>query len=416
MRNPAAKMSAVFSSCAACHCTGKKQARNKWHGKNRCRNQNHSTRLPEDAPTIAKCVFCAPPACRQGLQKAWWRRWLQWVPWPSGFACCAEKVNSYNFLPQELEATDGNGCNAWVDNLDFFDKAKPKDEPQCIALYIRRQDGDLPKKNFMDLFHSQFNLNVLAKMVGEPAKKINGINAINASLAEVKVSSKTNQSVISSYNYSFENSSVNQFPTGWNGMKNITVQQYENKNWLAFIKDGYWYPQQFNKEISSNFNLSFDISWNKDIAYNSGLFTVSFSEIDYDNAGERYKMDENQNQYWSFYDSYVGKFNRVVLWFDPYANGGGTLTVYSYDKNESIVVNKRITLPNFYLTKNKHQIKIQRKGNALLVFINDNKEAELENVFLPSVKYNLYTFSRYKGNNSDNKNDVFYLANINTVY
>lgn len=53
---------------------------------------NHSTRLPEDAPTIAKCVFCAPPACRQGLQKAWWRRWLQWVPWPSGFVCCAEKM------------------------------------------------------------------------------------------------------------------------------------------------------------------------------------------------------------------------------------------------------------------------------------------------------------------------------------
>ena len=52
---------------------------------------------------------------------------------------------------------------------------------------------------------------------------------------------------------------------------------------------------------------------------------------------------------------------------------------------------------------------MQRKGNALLVFINDNKEAELENVFIPSVKYNLYTFSRYKGNNSDNKNDVFYL-------
>ena len=327
-----------------------------------------------------------------------------------------KKVNSYNFLPEELEATEGNGYNVWVDNLVFFDKTKSKDEPQCIALYIRRQDSDLPKKNFMDLFYSQFNLDVLAKMVGEPVKKLNGINAINASLAEVKASSKTNQSVISSYNYSFENSSVNKFPAGWNGMKNITVQQYENKNWLALTKDGYWYPQQFNKEISNNFNLSFDIIWNKDIAYNSGLFTVSFSEIPYDNAAERYKMDENQNQYWSFYDSYVGKFNRVVLWFDPYANSGGTLTVYSYDKNETVAVNKRINLPNFYLTKNKQQIKMQRKGNALLVFINDNKEAELENVFLPSVKYNLYTFSRYKGNNSDNKNDVFYLSNINTGY
>ncbi|MGF2412972.1 hypothetical protein [Ferruginibacter sp.] len=327
-----------------------------------------------------------------------------------------KKVNNYNFLPEELESAEGNGYNVWVDNLEFFDKAKPKDEPQCIALYIRRQDSDLPKKNFMDLFYSQFNLDVLAKMVGEPAKKINGINAINASLAEVKASSKTNQSVINTYNYNFENSSVNKFPAGWNGMKNITVQQYDNKNWLALTKDGYWYPQQFNKEISNSFTLSFDVSWNKDIAYNSGLFTVSFSEIPYDNAGERYKMDDNQNQYWSFYDSYVGKFNRVVLWFDPYANGGGTLTVYSYDKNETITVNKRISLPNFYLAKNYHQIKIGRKGNALVVLINDNKEAELENVFLPSVKYNLYTFSRYKGNNSDNKNDVFYIDNIKATY
>ena len=199
-------------------------------------------------------------------------------------------------------------------------------------------------------------------------------------------------------------------------MKNSTVQQFENKNWLAFTKDGYCYPQQFNKEIKDNFNLAFELAWNKDIAYNSGLFTVSFSEIPYDNAGERYKMDDNQNQYWSFYDSYVGKFNRVVLWFDPYANSGGTLEVYSYDKNETIGVRKRITLPEFYMAKNIHKLKIQRKENSLLVFINNKKEAEIENVFLPAVKYNLYAFSRYKGNNSDNKNDVFYLNNIQTNY
>lgn len=327
-----------------------------------------------------------------------------------------KKVNSYNFIPEELAAKDGDGYNVWVDNLNFFDKSKPGYIAQCIAMKIERQDEDLPKKNFMDVFHSQFNLDVLARLVGEPAKKPNGINNLNASSGDVKTTSKANQNNISSYNYSFNKSLLNQFPAGWNGMKNIAVQQFENKNWLALNKDGYWYPQQFNKEISSNFNLSFDVSWNKDIAYNSGLFTISLSEIPYDNVGERYKMDDNQNQYWSLYDSYVGKFNRVVLWFDPYANGGGTLTVYSYDKNETIGVNKRITLPNFYLTKNNHQIKIERKGNALLVFINNNKEAELENVFLPSVKYNLYTFSRYKGNNSDNKNDVFYLSNINTGY
>ena len=52
----------------------------------------------------------------------------------------------------------------------------------------------------------------------------------------------------------------------------------------------------------------------------------------------------------------------------------------------------------------------------MVVYITDKKEVEIENVFIPSVKYILYTFNRYKGNNSDNKNDVFYLENIKTNY
>ena len=309
-----------------------------------------------------------------------------------------------------------NKYPVWIEDIDFFDLKKSKDEPQCIFFSFRRQDDNLPKKNFMDLFFSQFNMDVLAKMVGEPIKKPNGINTINGSLGETKTTTKTNQSSINTNSYSFEKNSLSQFPAGWNGIKNISVQQYENKNWLALNKDGYWYPQQYNKEINNNFNLSFDLSWNKDIAYNSGLFTVSFSEIPYDNAAERYKMDDNQNQYWSFYDSYVGKFNRIMIWFDPYGNGGGSLEVYSYDKNETVTIRKRIILPDFYLTKNSHQLKIERKGNALVVFINNKKEAAIENVFIPSVKYNLYTFSRYKGNNSDNKKDVFYLGNLKVKY
>lgn len=304
----------------------------------------------------------------------------------------------------------------WIDDLNFYDLKLPKDRPQCIYMYARRDDDDLPKKNFMDLIFSQFNMSVLAKMVGEESQKNTGVNTMNASLGGVKSETKKNQNAVQPFSYSFEKAALNKFPEGWNGMKNITVQQYDNKNWLAFTKDGYWYPKQFNKEIRDNFTLSFDLSWNKDIAYNSGLFTVSFSEIPYDNAGEAYKMNYNQNQYWSFYDSYVGNFNRIMIWFDPYANGGGTLEVYSYDQNEKIGVRKRITLPDFYMAMNNHQLKIQRKGNALVVFINNKKQAEIDNVFIPSVKYNLFTFSRYKGNNSDNKNDVFYLNSINANY
>ncbi len=323
-------------------------------------------------------------------------------------------VNGYDFYPEKLQATSGNGYSVWVDNLNFFDKTKPTDAPQCIALYVRRQDGDLPKKNFVDLFHSKFNMDVLAAMVGEAPKKPGGINSINASVAEIKAATKTQQSNNTATVINFDNTAIGTFPNGWEGMKNISVQPFENKNWLALNKQGYWFPRQYNKEISNNFSLSFDVGWEKEIPYSSGLFTVTFSAIPYDNAAERYKMEDSLSKYWSLYDSYVGNFNRVMIWFDPYWNGGGTLEVYSYDQGERIIAKKRIMLPDFYMAKNNHKISIQRKGNALVVFIDDKKEAELENIFLPAAKYNLYSFSRYKG--SDDKNDVYYLNDIKTTY
>jgi len=59
------------------------------------------------------------------------------------------------------------------------------------------------------------------------------------------------------------------------------------------------------------------MQWNEDIAYNSGSFTVTLGDIAYDNIGERYRLDDNQEMFWSLYDGYVGNFNRVILWLDP---------------------------------------------------------------------------------------------------
>ncbi len=321
-----------------------------------------------------------------------------------------------NIITQLLNSNDTNGTYpVWMEDAGFFDQSKPKDQPQCIFLSIRRQDENIPKKNFMDLFFSGFNMDVLAKMTGEVPKKTNGVNTLTASQQDAKTVTGVNQTTVSSYTYNFNSNPLNQFPSGWQGMNNITIQPFENNHWLALTKDGYWYPKQFNKEIKDNFNLSFDLRWNKDIAYNSGSFTVTLCNLSYDNAAEMYKAEGNANMM-SLYDSYTGGFNRAVLWFDPYANNGGTLTVYSYARNESLVASKKIPLPDFYLTKNNQQIKLQRNGNALTVIINGKKEAELENVFIPAVQYNLYSFSRYKGNNSDNKNDVFYLNNITATY
>ncbi|MCX6316302.1 MAG: hypothetical protein NTW29_03370 [Bacteroidetes bacterium] len=326
------------------------------------------------------------------------------------------KVNAYEFSPDDLEATPGNGYNVWVDNLDYFDKTKPRDEAQCIAFYVIRQDDVLPKKNFMDIFFSQFNLDVLAKMTGESAKKPNGINSMDAALTANKETTNAAQAVTGPVRISFDQTTDGAFPTGWFGMKNIGVQSNGSNKWMAMTKDGYWYPRQYNKEIKNNFSLGFDLQWNSDIAYNSGSFTVTLGEIEYDKVSERYKLDDNQAMYWSLYDSYVGNFNRVVLWFDPYWNGGGTLTVYSYDNRENVKFSKRITLPDFYKEKNTHQLKIQRNGNGLVVTDNGKTIADLPGVFLPTATYNLYTFSRYKGNMSDNKNDVFLLKDIEAIY
>lgn len=309
--------------------------------------------------------------------------------------------------------TTENTYPVWIEDISFFDLSKPKDQPQCIYFSFRRDDDALPKKNFVDLLTSSFNLDVLAKMAGEITKKPGGINSINFSMNDAKTETKATQNTVASYNLSFDKSQVNQFPADWQGMKNITVQPFENKNWLALTKDGYWHPKQYNKEIKDNFNLSFDLRWNKEIPYNSGSFTVSFNSLGYDNTAEMYKPEGKAN-IMSLYDSYTGNFNRVVLWFDPYWNGGGTLTVYSYDKNESLKINKRIVLPDFYMAKNNHQVKIVRSGNSLQVNINNKQVAIIDNVFLPSVAYNLYTFSRYNG--SDDINDIFYLNNIKVAY
>jgi len=51
-----------------------------------------------------------------------------------------------------------------------------------------------------------------------------------------------------------------------------------------------------------------------------------------------------------------------------------------------------------------------------VVIDNGKTIADLRDVFLTTAHYNIYTFSRYKGEFSDNKNDVFYLGNIKTTY
>jgi hypothetical protein len=324
------------------------------------------------------------------------------------------KLNESVFEPETLNAPAGNGFYVWADNPAFFDPARPKDEPQCLSLYIRRQDAQKPKKDFMDLFYNQFNMDVLAKLTGEPAKKSGSANTLTASVHEMKTATSNAQQSLTKTIIQFDDLPSGEFPAGWEGEHNIFVKNVEGRNQLALDKKGYWYPRQYDQEIKDKFSLSFDLSWDKAMPYYNGLFTVSFGQVRYDNPSESYRTDLNPSSFWSLYDSYAGNFNRVVCWFDATGNNAGTLQVTSYQQNEAQVANKKITLPGFWGEKNTHTIKLERKGNNLMVFIDAKKEAEVENAFIPTAHYNLYMFSRYKG--SDDPKDVYYINQIKTVY
>ncbi len=325
-----------------------------------------------------------------------------------------KKINESLFEPESLNAPHGFGFHVWAENPAFFDPAKSKDEPQCLSLYIRRQDMQKPKKEFMDLFFNQFNLDVLAKLTGEPAKKPGSANTLTASAHDMKNTTSSAQQSLTKPVIRFDNSAPGDFPAGWEGDNNISVKQVDGKNQLALDKKGYWYPRQYNQEIKDQFSLSFDLSWDKAMPYYNGLFTVSFGQVLYDNPSEHYRTDLNPSSYWSLYDSYAGNFNRVVCWFDATGNNGGSLQVASYQQNEAQVANKKIPLPGFTPENNKHAVRLERTGNNLLVFINEKKEAEVENAFISGVRYNLYTFSRYKG--TEDPKDVYYLTQIKTAY
>jgi hypothetical protein len=268
---------------------------------------------------------------------------------------------------------------------------------------------------FIDRFEQAFNLDVLCKLTGEAIKNLGGLNTVTASLTTAKTETKTAQENKEPLIINFQNDAIGSFPAGWLGMKNISVQDYNNSKWLALSKAGYWYPKQFNKTIEDGFTLSFNIEWNKEISYYSGLFAVTLAEMQYDNVMQGFKTAGNESDYYSFYDSYVGDFNRIVLRFDPHFNSGGLLQVTVTDKRGIAKQDIKTPLPLFFTAKNKHTIQISRSGSKLMVRDNGSIVAEVDSVFTDTVRYNAYIFSRYRSANEE-ETDRYYLNNVQVNY
>lgn len=329
---------------------------------------------------------------------------------------CVESVNPFFFLPEKLEAPAETGYPVWVDDPGFFDKTKPRDQAQCLTLYIRRQDSDLPKKEFMDCFYKNFNLNVLYRHTGAVPPKTVAANTLSASFGESKPLTRSQPRSRILPITDFRQSVSGTFHPGWEGPAGVSIREFEKESWLALTQDGEWNPRQYNQEIRDSFTLSFQVRWNADISYNSGLLQICFSDLAYDQAQEKYMPFTNNPSDWGNYPGYGQSYSRVFIWFDPWWNGGGTITVYSYNKAGFLQFDKRITLPDFFREKNDHRLHISRKGNGLVVTDNGKLIADLPAVFLPSARYNFFTLGRYKGEFSDNKAEVFLLRGMEVNY
>ena len=95
------------------------------------------------------------------------------------------RVKQIRLQEKEISALINSNDNTntypvWIDDISFYSSNLPKEQPQCIYFWIRRQDNELPKKYFMDLLYNNFNMDILCKMVSEPVKNPNGINTMAA--------------------------------------------------------------------------------------------------------------------------------------------------------------------------------------------------------------------------------------------
>lgn len=315
----------------------------------------------------------------------------------------------------EVEKLDvKKGFHVWRVDPEFYDSTKPKDKAQFIFLKIRPQLGSVPKERYIKMFRERFNLNVPANMVGDKTSTGVQVNTIDIGNRE-KTETKMAQQAGGILTMNFEKDTPGSPPSQWRGMQNNLVANYKGNNWLAFTKPGYCYPRQHNRPIADGFELSFQLEWNKDISYYTGVFMVSFAGLPYDNALQGFRADNASMSMNSFYDGYVAGFGHMTLLFDPHFNSGGSLQVIVRDAQNKTLFDKKIILPEFFTEKNSHQLKITRKGNSLLVMDNGKQIADIPEAFASNLSYNAYVFSRYTSNN-DGPADAYFLNNVSVKY
>jgi hypothetical protein len=311
----------------------------------------------------------------------------------------------------ELDEKFSRGQYVMVENKDFFDKKLPKWQPQFILASMLRVDNSEAQIAFNNKFENEFDFNVLRKMVGmSPMAKavtISGMGGTVGSEPDKKTETPNVESANGvMFSEDFSNAALEQKPPRWTVSNDTaTVKNIEEQpgKWLALKKEGLFYPDFSLLVLPSKFTLEFDVSWNKNISYNSPNFVFHIGEAPYDNTLKSYDKEQiNQSM----------EMNRIELWLDPHWNSAGRYGFTRYNNRGGYIKEISDKTSAFYKQDNRVRVKIVRDGARMTVYLNDKTTLQDPKIALDeNIRWNFFGFGLWGGGNADAM-DEFYLSNI----
>ena len=198
----------------------------------------------------------------------------------------------------------------------------------------------------------------------------------------------------------FSNTSVGDFPTGWNTNSSGEVVSLDGSSdkWLFMSKDGFFLPEFINN-MPENFTLEFDVFTRY---RSSNILTYGF----YISAAANVRK-ELGNAY---------PTNGIYFGWE----GGATNANYLvYENGEEISKNENITIKDFDCKGANNEepslvrLSIWRQKNRLRMYVNENKVLDIPQAFTAKAKYNSFKFGTSHMNFSERENkDEFMVANI----
>lgn len=198
----------------------------------------------------------------------------------------------------------------------------------------------------------------------------------------------------------FSQTSVGDFPTGWNTNSSAEVVTLEGRpeKWLFMSADGFFLPE-FVNNMPENFTLEFDaftrFRSNNILAYSLYISAAPNVRTDLDNA---YPAN-------GFYFGWDG--------------GETNARYFVYENGEEVSKNEGLTINAFDCKGEDNEepslvhFSIWRQKNRLRMYINETKVLDIPQAFNPKSKYNSFKFGSKYMNFSERENkDEFMVANL----